>query len=79
MTAMSAAEQIIGKAYRIGTRDALAGRPALDMDDAASAVLMDELGETGWTSESNYPRRMRMCEAYLDGYYDALSALGGQQ
>ena len=63
-------------AYRIGSRDAYAGRPALRLDDAESADLMAELGETGWTSEANYGHRMAMCDAYMDGYHDALSALG---
>ena len=63
------------QAYRIGTRDALAGRPALDLDSASDA-LMTELGETGPTTARNADARNRMCDAYMDGYHDALSALG---
>lgn len=61
-------------AYRLGSIDAYAGRPMRDMGDADSAWLMDELGETGPTTEANWAGRAAMCEAYFDGYQDAESA-----
>lgn len=63
------------RAYRIGSRDAYAGRAALDLDGAGSAVLMGELGQRGGTTAANHAARERMCEAYMDGYHDARSAM----
>jgi hypothetical protein len=71
-------------AYRIGSRDALVGKPALDVHDdsglvlgiGGSAELMTELGETSATTSGNWYARLRMCERYLDGYHDASAALG---
>lgn len=65
------------RAYALGTQDALMGRSIVAMDDDGSAWLMDELGETSETTAANQAARTRMCEAYLDGYQDAASALGG--
>ena len=59
------------QAYQLGSRDRLAGRPALDLDGDESARLMDELGETGPTTARNVPAREAMCDAYEDGWHDA--------
>lgn len=65
----------VRRAYELGSVDALAGRPALDVDDAGSAVLMDRLGETGPTTAANHPERLAMCDAYLDGWHDTAAAV----
>lgn len=61
------------RAYQIGSRDALAGRPLRDMW-SESAALMDEMGETTPTTGRNAPRRLRLVEAYEDGWHTARSA-----
>ena len=63
-------------AYRLGSQHRYMERAPLDVADSGSAELMDALGETGPTSEANYPERLAMCDAYLDGYHDASRALG---
>jgi hypothetical protein len=65
------------RAYRIGSIDAYAERPARDMSDAGSAWLMAELGETSETTPANFMFRLLLCDRYTDGYYDARSAMGG--
>lgn len=72
-------------AYRLGSRDAYAGKRALDVHDdsglvlgiGGSAELMTELGETSATTSRNWDARQRMCDAYLDGYHAAVSAMSG--
>lgn len=63
------------RAYKLGSIDAYAERPARDMSDTGSAWLMDELGETSPTTEANAPYRAMLCERYIDGYCDAAKAL----
>ena len=71
------ADSAIDQAYRLGSRDRYAGRPMLDLTDSDSAALMDELGETGPTTEANTGLRALICDSYMAGYFDASSALGG--
>ena len=68
-------DDLLGRAYRLGSRDAYAGRAALDVDDSGSADLMVELGETGPTTAANAPLREALCDRYFDGYADASAAL----
>jgi hypothetical protein len=77
-TAGQASDAKAQHAYRLGSIDAYAGRAMRDMADAASAWLMTEFGETTETTAANWPARLAMCDAYEDGYYAAMSALGGQ-
>jgi hypothetical protein len=42
--------------------------PYGDLADAGSADLMTALGETGWTTEENFPRRLAMLDAYREGW-----------
>ena len=72
---MATTAALIDRAYRIGSRDAYAGRPMLDMDSDDSATLMTELGETSPTTAANGPLRSQLSAAYEDGYYDAAGAL----
>lgn len=69
------ADALSVRAYRLGSRDAYAGRPMLDLDSDESATLMAELGETSPTTAANAPLRSQLCDAYEDGYYAAAGAL----
>ena len=69
------ADDLIARAYRIGSRDAYAGKPMLDLDGDDSARLMNELGQTAPTTVANAPRRSQLCDAYSDGYFTASAAL----
>jgi hypothetical protein len=69
------ADALIAHAYRLGSRDAYADRPMLDLDSDESATLMAELGETNPTTAANAPLRSQVCDAYADGYSDAAGAL----
>lgn len=62
-------------AYRLGSLDRYAERPMLDVEDAGSAVLMGSLGEVSATTARNADGRLAMCDAYVDGWCDADSAL----
>lgn len=72
---MATAAALIDRAYRLGSRDAYAGKPMLDLDGDDSARLMSELGQTAPTTGANAPLRSRLCDAYEDGYYAAAGAL----
>lgn len=74
--APDARPDLIEHARRIGARDRYAGRQILDLADADSAVLMDEVGETGPTTEANADLRALICDAYEDEWHDAHAALG---
>lgn len=69
MTGQAALE---ARARELGVADRLAGRPALDMDDCGSAVLMDALGETSPTTDANVTGRLAMCRAYEDGWHSTV-------
>lgn len=68
-------DQLIQQAYRLGSIDRLADRPARDMADDGSAWLMAELGQDSPTTAANHADRVAMCDAYLDGWHDSDSAL----
>ncbi len=67
------------RAVRLGSRDAMAGKPMPWWDAGGDAELMDELGETGPTTERNWDARRRLMDAYDEGYDGALAAMGGRQ
>jgi hypothetical protein len=66
--AMVDGEEKIDAARKLGEADRQAGREMRDMDDEDSAWLMDQVGETGPTTEANHPLRWQICEGYADGY-----------
>ena len=66
---------LLGRAYRLGSIDAYAGRRARDLADDESAALMNALGQTEPTTAANAPLREALCERYFDGYCDASAAL----
>ena len=70
-----AIDRLIYRAYSLGSRDAYAGRAALDVDDSGSADLMDALGLTEPTTAANQPLRLALCDEYLAGHDDASAAL----
>ena len=70
-----AVADLLGRAYRLGSIDAYAGRRALDLADDDSAGLMTALGQTEPTTAANAPLREALGERYYDGYCDAAAAL----
>ena len=56
-------ERKIRRAAELGRLDRVQGVHR-DMDDGDSAWLMDQLAETGDTTEANHAGRLAMCDAY---------------
>ena len=55
-------------ARMLGYRHSLEGtEPFGDLDDGGSALLMDELGETGPTTEANHAFRVMLLSEYRNG------------
>jgi len=71
------ADEQIDAAYRLGSVHRYMGRAMLNTNDTESSDLMDALGESSDTTAGNFDYRIRMCEAYEQGWHDANSALGG--
>ena len=63
-----AAERARNEAWQLGIRHGRAGiDPFGDLNDAGSALLMDELGETSPTTADNHAHRVALCDAYTRG------------
>lgn len=58
----------VAAARCLGDVDRRSGRQMRDMDDEDSAWLMDQVGETGPTTEGNAASRLLICAAYEEGY-----------
>ena len=56
-----------GRAWQLGTDHGTTGEePFGDLDAGGEALLMDALGETGWTTEDNHPLRARLLDTYTE-------------
>lgn len=55
-------------AWELGRQHAREGRPALEVEDGDSGLLMDLLGETGPTTRRNHPRRWLLCDRYENSH-----------
>lgn len=62
-------------AYTLGSFDRYCDRPPLDLDNGQSAELMARLDLH--PTPANAAIRDAACDAYLDGWHAANSALGG--
>lgn len=56
-----------GRAWRLGQlHGSTAAEPFGDLDQGGEALLMDALGESGWTTEDNHPLRLKLLVAYKE-------------
>jgi hypothetical protein len=54
-----------GRAWQLGNDHGAAGtEPFGDLDEGGEGLLMDALGEVGWTTEDNHPLRLRLLMIY---------------
>lgn len=68
-----------GRAWQLGTDHGTSGEtPFGDMDAGGEALLMDALGETGWTTQDNYPLRLGLLETYKDARESASRNAGNE-
>jgi hypothetical protein len=55
-----------GRALQLGIDHGAAGaEPFGNLDEGGEALLMNALGEVGWTTEDNSPLRLRLLMTYM--------------
>src|ERR1700685_2822913 len=56
-----------GRAWQLGTGHGSSGEnPFGDLDAGGEALLMDALGQAGWTTQDNHPLRLHLLHTYTE-------------